>query len=377
MADYDYWLAGTHAVPQPDPNDSLSGRESTTTVYDLGSTLTGIGTDGRSTLIDTTQIASPTDWTEGWLIFESGAQLHECREITAFDDGTGTFTVYPAFDAAAAGTEDYRIYMPNGFFSALTTDHCSGEIATHRLAFIQNVSGVTINGHVAWVTAVDPGPVVLDIAEGKVSTLPVAVDGIAEQTEDPDIGTASNFVQSGLGTAGTEVWKHAESEAIGFYFTPVSLTATSGLFNLQYLSLFVRVGFTSYEDRNRIVRPPSPLPHRAVYKIHSADGVGGHVGVMLIVVDIPGVDRELAVGPDRALRLGAGARVEASVTDSVTGAPVDNLSITIEQTVGPGTLGPQSADTSDDSGNPVRAVYLSPTDEMYVGDTVTFRIEVN
>ncbi|MGB5810121.1 MAG: hypothetical protein WBG86_06295 [Polyangiales bacterium] len=369
--DFNWFLAtgsSSSGVPQPDPNASLSGRVSTTTAYALQSTLTGVGANARTTVIDTTQIASPTDWTGAWLVFESGANESVAREITSFDDGTGTFTFAIALDADAVAAVDYRVWTPNDIFNEVSNVQSVARTAKYRLLMLQNQSGVTLSDYRCWIEPLSPGPSLLELAQGRGSVVSQPVIGIANEEDVPEVSAASDFIQAGW-SSGAELFQNAPNEGVAYVTTPLSVPDFNGFSNNQYVTTFLKLGFPRNAD--------IPIAHRAVFQVHCSASTGPRVGSMIVIADVLGADEVLVLGPDRVVRLGAGARIEASVTDSLTGLPVPNHTVSISQTSGPGTLNPQSATTTDDSGNPIRAVYLAPTDPGEVGNSATFRVEVN
>jgi hypothetical protein len=114
-----------------------------------------------------------------------------------------------------------------------------------------------------------------------------------------------------------------------------------------------------------------------VFQVFGGNAATITTGSFMVVVDVLGADEEMILGPDRALRLKAGARVQAIIRDRATGTSIPGKTVVITQTAGPGTLNAQSGDVSDDSGLPVRRTYISPTDDPSIGMTVSFSVEVN
>ena len=296
-----------------------------------------------------------------WLVFYSGTNTNEAREIIGWDDSTGEFTVDGDLPADVVATDPYRLFAPNGYFSAVSFDQSVRRAQKVRLGFISNATGLGVSNYRFWVVPVDPGPLVCEIAHGRSTGL--TVTGVADEEDDPNLGDAGFFVQGALGK---ERFGRPDSAPEAEFTSPLAVTALPVGASWP---IFIRLSFRTGE--------PVPLAHRSVFQVFAGDSTGTPIGSFLVVVDVLGADEEMILGPDRALRLKAGARVQALIRDRATGVPVPGKTISISQTAGPGTLGAQSAEVSDDSGNPVRATYLSPTDEADVGATVTFRVEVN
>lgn len=351
----------TTGNPQTDPSASLSGKISSTRIDELQSTLTSVPAAlPRSVFIDTTEIGS--SHAGKWILFRDGNNDNNAREIIAFNTSTGEYTVQPdlANDAVAADT--YQIFDVGALFNPVTADQSVRVAPKHRLAFWDNTGGPIISPFRAYVVPIEPGPLVCDIAIGLQSVTVNPITGVADEEDTPNLATASNFVQ---GTSGAERFQRTPSFSLAEFESPITDTSfNSGSIN----SLFVKMSFRDGE--------PLPLAHRAVFQIFVDDGTGD-TGSALIIIDVNGADEVLTLGPDRALRLKGGARVQAIVRDLTTGKPVPGKTVNLRLTSGPGTMTDLIGAVTDDSGNPVQTPYLSPTNEASVGDTVIFTSEVN
>lgn len=303
-----------------------------------------------------------------WITFHTGANINAAREVVDFDDGTGQFTIGDNLGAGplaadAAVSDTYRIWPANGFFSSIDNTQSVERVDVHRLVYMSNGTGGTLPTYRLWVNAIDPGPLTCEVAQGDIVGAEPVITVLADEEQTPDLGPTSNF---NFTVDSIERFARPGNYPAAEFTSPLTVTQIS---TADFAPVWVRLAFRATE--------PLPLPHRCVFQINADSANGTTIGSMLVVIDVEGANEELVLGPDRLLRLAGGARVQAVARDATTGAAIPNRTVSISQTVGPGTLGPQSADVTDDTGNPVRATYLSPTDPADIGDTVTFRVEVN
>lgn len=300
-----------------------------------------------------------------WLSFHTpGTNRDQAREIIDFDDSTGTYTVAEDLPADAQVSDAYRLWPPNGVFSAFDFDQSVRRTQKVRLTF-GNFQAGTISNYRLWVVPIDPGPLVCEVAQGTRSGGEQTTGGVTDEEDEPSLSyTSPALFNQNLDFI--DRFQRAASAPAAEFLSPLG---TNQINNGNIRPIFLKLSF----------RPGEPLPlfARCIFQVFTGDEGGTISGSFLVVADVNGADEELILGPDRALRLKAGARVQALVRDRATGTPVPNKTVTIEQTAGPGTLGAQSSDVTDDSGNPVRATYISPTDEVEVGEDVTFQVEVN
>jgi hypothetical protein len=299
-----------------------------------------------------------------WLTFHTGDNVNAAVRVAAFDDGTGEFSLDGDLALDAQVADVYRVWPNGGVFSDFDGPESVARSQKSRLLYVDNETGGTLLLYRFWVEALDPGPLVCEIAQGSISGGELVVTGIEAEEDEPSLSTTANFVQ---GASGIERFGRPPSYPVAEFSSPLNV---SQMINNAFAPIFVKLSF----------HPGAQIPnaHRCVFQINADSDAGTIIGSMLIVVDVNGADELLDLGPDRALRLKAGARVQAIVRDSNTGVSIPNRTITITLDSGPGTLGPQSAEvTGEDLTDPVRATYISPTDEGQVGAAVEFRVEVN
>jgi hypothetical protein len=298
-----------------------------------------------------------------WLCFQDGANENVAREVIGFDDSLGEFTVDGDLPNDAVASDVYRLWPPNGLFAAFTNVQSVSRSQRSRLLYMRNNSGSTMPTFRYYVQGIDPGPLVCEIAMGAKVGGELTVLGIQDEADEPALTRVSNF---SMGLDGSERFGRPRTYALAEFDSPLELTLIG---NGAFHATFIKLGFRQGE--------PIPLFKRCVFQVFADSGGGTIVGTMMIVVDVLGADEEMILGPDRRFRLLAGGRVQAIVRDRATGLPVPGKTVTISQTAGPGATTAQSSDVTDDTGLPVRATYISPTDPADVGQTVSHRVEVN
>jgi hypothetical protein len=304
------------------------------------------------------------DPVESWLVFESGDNENVAREVIDFDDTTGTFTVDGDLDFDAAASDVYRLWPPNGVWSAFSNTQSVARVQKSRLLYCWNVTGSNISAFRFYVQPIDPGPLVCDIAFGEKVGSELTVLGIVDEEDEPPLSRVSNFV---MGIDGHERFGRPRTYALAEFDSPVEHDQID---NNQFYPVFIKLRFKPNTE-------PIPLAKRCVFQVFGGNAATITTGSFMVVVDVLGADEEMILGPDRALRLKAGARVQAIIRDRATGTSIPGKTVVITQTAGPGTLNAQSGDVSDDSGLPVRRTYISPTDDPSIGMTVSFSVEVN
>lgn len=370
------YLAGasTAGGSQPDPNASLGGARSSSVAYSYQGQVTSV-TD-ESVFADSSLIAH-ADVTGWWLSYHTaGSNVNAVRRVIAFDDSTGEVTLEGPLPALPVVTDYFRLWEPNGIFSSFDAADCSARSTSgrHRLLALRNQIGTFTVNLRAYVVPISPGPLECQIALSATSTLDFDCLSIATEDDEPDIRTTgiTGVGERFAGNAFNRPQRFSSPRYLDqTYFTPAAFTANYD--NNEARALWVKLHFVD--------TAPIPVAFESVWQVIWEDENGGSPpfssGSLIIAVAVDGSDEEILANVDRAPRIAAGARVQANVTDRLSGLPVPDHTIAISQTAGSGTLGAQNKDTTDEDGDPVYRVYLSSTDPADEGDTVDFRIEVN
>jgi hypothetical protein len=356
-------------------NGGLGGFRSADTLADVVSTITTVTTD--RIFIDTAEISSP-DRVGAWIVFLD-TNLNEAREVVAFDDSTGTFDLDRALPSTPLVSDRYWLFMPNGLFSSYGPADCRSRDPRYRLVFPHNTSGGTLDSIRVYVADLVSGPIECRIAMGTataVQSTSFDVDDLTDENEAPVLDDSSGF--SKLGASGSpQVFRRFRDytgarsggapAGSGGAFGELSLP------NTRARPIWIRLSFV----------PDSPIPRasKAVYQVFVDHGTGATGGVtvssFLVVVDIDGVVEDIAPVVDRRLRLHGGARASCIVRDSVAPfEPVPGATIRIELGSGPGSMNAPSDTVQRDDGEPVRRIYISPTDPGDIGATVRIDFEV-
>lgn len=308
----------------------------------------------------------PLDYTNKWMTFHGPTNLNEVREVVAFDDSTGEYTLDSDLPSTPQVGDFYRLWGPNGFFSPYDNDQSVRRPFKHRLTYFRNETAAQLNVARLYVKDIIPGPLVCEVACGVRTGGDVFVVGVDNEEDTPDILTlAGGFLQGDLKP---QTFEKPFNYAQAGNTTPRGRDQSVGV--NAGIQAFIRLSFRDNE--------PIPIGTRCVFQVFSDFNNGQTIGCLLIVVDVLGADEELILGPDRKLRIAAGARVQAIVRDRATKALIPNHTVNITlEAPSPGSLGPQNKEVTDETGIPVAAVYLSPTDGGEEGEDVTFTIEVN
>lgn len=353
-------LAKVGGGAQTDPNDSLGGQRSGTNVEDLEGTITAVAS--TSVFTDSSQI-SAADWTGAWLVFYDGTlNVNVAREVVDFDDSTGEFTVSPTLPELPVVAQRFRAFRPNGLFDAFSSDKSVSMVDRHRLSFaFSDTTFVSAVGF--WVRDLQPGPLTLELAASpKVNDI---ITAIGDESQAPDIVTSAGGLINppASGPSGSQqVWLRPAE-----YATQVPVQGGSRQLSNQAKALWLRLRWRGGSQL--------PRPQRCVFQVMLDTTTASSTGSFMVVVDILGPVLEFGLGPDRALRIAGGARVQANVRDVVTQAPVPDYTATIELVApSPGSIGPQNQDVTTDDGVVLERVYTSPVVPPL--DDVEFKVEV-
>ena len=362
--------ASSYAAAQPDPNASLGGFQSSTALADVESAFTSITSD--RVVIDTNLPAG--DFTGAWLVFLD-TNLNEVREIIDYNEGTNTMTFAEDLPSTPLVTDRYWLFVPNGFFDSFDADLCRRRPDRYRLAFIRNQTGAQLDSIRTYVRDIRPGPLFCEVAMGVADTYPLSahrdVDDIANEETAPEL---LGSVSGGFGPAQDFNHKRNYDGASASPFGSEGVNAQKsirdeGTSPVAEQPIWIRLAFDADS--------PIPIPSTAVFQIYIDSDDGTTASSFLVVVELDGVPEEIITIVDRRLRIAGGAQLSAVVQDSV--APnegVPGRTIRIELDSGPGSMNAQSETVQGVDNDPIRRVYLSPTDPAEVGQTVTFSFEV-
>ena len=362
---------------QPDPNASLGGFKSSTTVDELDGSITGAGDLYHFT--DSAR-AGPTDYTGSWIIFmgefafvAATDEVNFAIEVIDFDTGTGEFTLEGPLPIVLTVGHLYRLYVPNSLFSAWDALTSVSQETRYRLMF----AAAGPNGQVdprlnVWITDHRPGPLLLECACSTYQALdtpsPIEIPTITNERTEPDIVTsAGNMITTGSLGASQDWRRSPDNQAERM--TPIA-GGTLGLNGNQHRAIWLKL---SWRDAATL-----PRPQTCVFQVHFQGDIGDeNLGAsFMVIVDIDGPDLEIIMGPDRKNRRLGGSRVKAIVRDSVTKLPVPNYTPVITLDTAEGTLHPQNQEETSDDGVVVQRVYTSSILDADVGKDIDFSMEV-
>lgn len=360
--------AATFNAAQGDPNASLGGQRSITPIADEEGTFTSVTND--RVVIDTALPAG--DFTGAWVVFLD-TNLNEVREIIDYDDGTNTMTFAEDLPSTPLVSDRYWLFQPNGFFDSFDADQSRRRATKHRLGYVYNETGSLIEAYRCYVRDIKAGPLICDVTMG-IRTHPqndhFDVDDIADEETAPVLNSSG-----GLGD-GAQDFLHARAyDQAGR--SPYGGEGTTDLKTIRDVAASVNADRPIWIRLSFNPDSPIPLATQAVFQVYIDADDGTSVPSFLVVVDIDGVPEFISPIVDRRLRIAGGARLSCIVTDTdAVGEAVPGRTIRIELNSGPGSMNPQGNTVQQDDGEPIRRVYISPTDPGQVGATVQFSFEV-
>ncbi len=367
--------AVTFDAAQGDPNASLGGFRSITSIAEVESTFTSVTSD--RIVIDTTLPAG--DFTGYWMVALE-TNLNQAREIVTYVEGSNTMTLDFDFDSTPLSGDRYWLFAPNGFFDSFDVSDCRSRDPRHRLTYIYNSTGGQLDDIRVYVKDIQSGPVHCDVAMA-VHTFGqnehFDVDDISDENDPPVLfntdtgiwGPAQDFVRK----------RDFDAADVG---SPFGTGTASGEKSIRDSGTSVNADRPIWVRLSFDPDDPIPLPSRVVFQVFIDSEDGTTVSSFMVIADVDGVPEQVIPLVDRRLRIAGGARLSCIVTDSIAPfEPVPGRTIRIEKTAGPGTLNPQAKSVQEAAipaadGEPIRRVYVSPTDPGDVGMTVTFSFEV-
>ncbi len=362
--------AATFNAAQGDPNASLGGFRSITSIADIESTFTAVTND--RVVIDTNLPAG--DFAGYWMVGLE-TNLNQAREIVTYVEGTNTMTLDFDFDSTPLTGDRYWLFALNGFFDSFDVSDCRSRSDRHRLAYVYNSTGGQLDDIRTYVKDIEAGPIRCDVAmaiHAFGQNEHFDVDDLTDENETPVLfnvttgiwGPAQDFLHKrdfDGADSGSPYGDGGASDEKSIRDSGVSVNADR--------PIWIRLSFDADS--------PIPIPARAVFQVFVDSSDGVTVSSFMVVVDIDGVPETIVPVVDRRLRIAGGARLSCIVTDSVAPfEPVPGHTIRIEKTAGVGTLNPQTDTVQRDDGVPIRRVYECSTNPADVGTSVTFSFEV-
>ncbi len=370
-----FLAAATFDAAQGDPNDSLGGFKSSTTIADFEGAITTVNSDRE--IVDTSLGA--TDFTGGWVV-HLDTNLNEVSEIIDHNTGTDTLTFREELASTPIVTDRYWVFMPNGLFNAYGAADSRTRDPRHRLTYVYNSTGGQLDDIRCYVQDIQTGPVHCEIA--------MAVHPFGQNAHYDVIDISDENDSPVLFSLTDLIWGDPQDFVARRGFDAADAGSPFGLGGVNGVKSIRDSGTSVNADRPLWVRlrfdpdAPIPLPSTVVFQVFVDSEDGVTASSFLVVVDVDGVTEQIVPVVDRRLRIAGGARLSCIVTDSIAPfEPVPGRTIRIEKTAGPGTLNPQAKTVQEAAipaadGEPIRRVYVCPTDPADVGLTVTFSFEV-
>jgi hypothetical protein len=349
-----YFLISGRRWNFADPQDEWEGQIHSVCIWDveLGSSaisdLSGFG-DGVGAA------GGPLDHVGKWFVFVTGNNAIDARKCIYHDNTTGVMGFAPVWGTAPAVGEIYRISGPGHLFDDVTAAQCAAGHIDHRCLFLYNGTGVTLTDIRLYLLPLDDNGVELEVVAGNLQKGTNPVGSIAVDTDEPDLD--DNLGADAFTSSIPQRFKQLPNYAAAIN-TPDP--GTFDLVNLGSLPLWLR----------RTV----PALHKRVDSsawLLVAEETGGTKTAMVITHDVLGFTASFTGELDRIPRTFGGGRFTATVVDATIGLPIEDESVTIVISSGPGTLNSESQPLDTDVNGEAFAIYISPEDDAQAGNSVT------
>jgi hypothetical protein len=355
---------------QPDANASIGGFASSTDIADHQAVLVS----HVNSQIDfrATSLAGGLDLVGAWLVFYD-SNLNEVRQVQNYQSGVpNRFFLFEPLPNTILVGDRFSIFKANSLFESMDGDRCRRRASVHRLGYIGNVTGSQVDDVRLYVRDINAGPLICTATAAAFTwaeTVQEEVDTIADQETAPALDQSAGFGVHPQALRHSRDWARATRTPYALPGVNQQASIRDSTFTVYTRAFWVRLEFD--------LDAPIPLESQAVFQVFTDSDDGTVASSFLVVVDIDSVPHEVVTVVDRRLRIAGGARLSAFLRDTVDPFElVPGSTIAIELDSGPGSMNAQSDTVQRDDAEPIRRVYISPTDPADVGLAVDFRFEV-
>lgn len=367
IQDFEWRYSGVNSLDaaQAIPSDSIGNYRSSTEIWDFQSQATAATTSStRRFLVDSTRIGDGDSAHRGkTLTTISGGAYPFVTRILYFQSSTGTFFLQDPFPDDIGIGDYYRVWAPDNLFPQVTAQQCADGFEDWRTINILNGLGVGNVKMQFWLMPFASGGGSLELlaTKGDATRTDFLVDG---GNTDP-MGVNGAIL---LNTYGQ--WNNHERmrAPVEDYVTPHDSIVNNGS---QGPAIIL----------HRIIPPGTEARDLASTVIMMiSDETGGDPdplqSVCPIIWSYQGFTPSVELFVDQKLRVNGGCRIEGRVTIGETGIPVEGRDVTFELGGGdPGSIVGDPFQITDDVGI-AGTTYQSPSDEIEVGNTVNFNVNV-
>ncbi len=350
-------IGGRRAAFDP-PLDEWTGQIHSLGLWDIALPSSEIGIldefgDGPFTVLNLTG---------KWCLMLTGVNATEARFILKHDATTGELFFEKDWPCLSASGDFYRVFNNANLFDNLTQAESANGVTDYRCVYLQNDLGAAIVAGGLWLVPLDPGPVKLEFAAG--GTTKNTVPSISVDTTVPDIVTTGG---SGFDTTNRQDFGQ-----------PRDVTASedfpSGIANMA------SAGFFPIWLKRTVPKLTRKNTRSAWLLVVGGTNTGGDPspirGGMVIASNVVGFTPVVKVVLNRFATAFGGARVEATVSDVLTGALIEGVDVTFKLTSGTGSLAALGPIKTDAEGLAVTG-YLPPNNDADVGTTIVVEAKVN
>lgn len=342
---------------------SLGGGPSTD-LHDTEGTITATATPPTAQLFDNALGGSDGDHDGKWLVMLDGGAALYAGLVLDYTASSGRFILDTPLTGSVGIGDTYRLFYTSSpvVFPSATALQCANGTPDHRVLWVTNDAGETIDENRVWVRRLNFGPllameVFVDDANGGTGGFPTIADAEAGPTD------------SQLNTVDPDGdWYQPPSYAAAEDATPSgSFVLSSGNSRAMYV-------------RRRIPQATKQQSNAAVMLLfEGTDQTPQQVIVPAVVgVDFDGFTPDVTAKFDRLVYVGGGARVEVQVNVQELGIPAVDVGVGFGLVApSPGSLElPGGTGTVTDDDGKAFASYSATEDQGDAGETVTVDVRV-
>jgi len=304
-----------------------------------------------------------------WVVFVTGANANEAREIISHDKVNGKLVFTHEFSNLGSSGDYYRFCSWTSLWDdgPSTTDSINGQV-DHRMIFFTQSTGESLL-NVRYILTPLNGSSILEYAPSHRNLISGAsfVTAISVDTDLPDLTT---FTGNSFSTQPAMWVRPADYATAELSFDVGTVTSNP----TGYRPIWLR--------RTTL---PATQPMRAeawLFTLEAANGSitpGPHRSSFVVVSKPLGFTPNLTVSLDRVPRINGGANITGLVTDAVSGLPAQGASFLpfVLVAPSPGSITqPANNNFVADASGQIYGTYTASTDEADAGANVTIQARI-
>ena len=362
---YGWRLSGALSLDaaQSDPALSLGNYRSSDALWDFQSQASAVSTaTTRRFLVDSSRIGDGDNAHRGkMLTLVEGAGFPTVTRVLGFESSTGTFFLQDSMPGDVAIGDYYRVWGINNLFSEVTAQQCADGLDEWRMINISNGLGIGGIAIQHWLMSYAPG-------NGRLEILPT--NSNASRTSYlPGTGDTNPLGDTGF----------VLTSSFGEWSNQDQMRWPAGLADMSHVGAGSNE-FPAIMVRRTILPGAEARGLACIAIMMTSDETGSDPDPIASICPISwsceGFTPEADLSVDQWLRVNGGCRFEAAVRIAELGIPLVGRDVTFG--IGdsdPGSITGSPYQITDDIGA-AGATYQSPTDELEVGNPVTFEVSI-